>query len=89
MRQETEQDFDYILREDRSVLELLDCDYTFLNERLARYYGMTNVFGEEMRRVHAAAGQPARRNLDAGHRAGGDFQSDPDLARQARGVHPR
>jgi hypothetical protein len=51
MRQETEQDFDYILREDRSVLELLDCDYTFLNERLARYYGLTNVVGEEMRRV--------------------------------------
>jgi hypothetical protein len=51
MRQETEQDFDYILREDRSVLELLDSDYTFLNERLARYYGLTNVIGEEMRRV--------------------------------------
>jgi Protein of unknown function (DUF1592)/Protein of unknown function (DUF1588)/Protein of unknown function (DUF1587)/Protein of unknown function (DUF1585)/Protein of unknown function (DUF1595)/Planctomycete cytochrome C len=51
MRQETEQDFDYILREDRSVLELLDSDYTFLNERLARFYGLTNVVGEEMRRV--------------------------------------
>jgi hypothetical protein len=51
MRQETEQDFDYVLREDRSVLELLDSDYTFLNERLARFYGLTNVVGEEMRRV--------------------------------------
>lgn len=51
MRQETEQDFDYVLRENRSVLELLDSDYTFLNERLARFYGLTNVVGEEMRRV--------------------------------------
>jgi hypothetical protein len=51
MRQETEQAFDYVLRGDRSVLELLDSDYTFLNERLARFYGLTNVVGEEMRRV--------------------------------------
>src|SRR5205823_10152645 len=45
MRQETELLFARILREDRSVLELLDCDYTFLNERLARHYGMTNITG--------------------------------------------
>ncbi len=51
MRQETEQDFDYILREDRSLLELLDSNYTFVNERLARHYGLTNVVGQEMRRV--------------------------------------
>jgi hypothetical protein len=51
MRAETEQDFNFILREDRSVLELLDCNYTFLNERLARFYGVPDVFGEEMRRV--------------------------------------
>ena len=43
MRQETEKAFDYILREDRSLLELLDSDYTFLNERLARHYGLTNL----------------------------------------------
>lgn len=50
MRQETEKAFDYVLREDRSLLELLDSDYTFLNERLARHYGLTNlnVTGDEM-----------------------------------------
>ncbi len=51
MRQETECVFNYILREDRSLLELLDSNYTFLNERLARHYGITNVVGPEMRRV--------------------------------------
>jgi mono/diheme cytochrome c family protein len=51
MRQETESVFDYVVREDRSLLELLDSDYTFVNERLARYYGITNVVGQEMRRV--------------------------------------
>jgi hypothetical protein len=51
MQQETEDVFDYILREDRSLLELLDSDYTFVNERLARHYGITNVVGQEMRRV--------------------------------------
>jgi mono/diheme cytochrome c family protein len=51
MRQETEKVFDYVLREDRSVLELLDSDYTFLNHRLAMHYGITNVTGDEMRLV--------------------------------------
>ena len=51
MRQETESVFAYLLREDRSLLELLDSDYTFVNEPLARHYGLTNVFGPEMRRV--------------------------------------
>ncbi|MBA3481559.1 MAG: DUF1592 domain-containing protein [Pirellulales bacterium] len=40
-----------ILREDRSVLELLDCDYTLLNERLAAHYGLPPVEGDELRRV--------------------------------------
>jgi hypothetical protein len=53
MRRETEMYFAYVVREDRSVLELLDSDYTFLNERLAKVYGLTNlnVTGSEMRRV--------------------------------------
>jgi len=51
MRQETESVFACIRHEDRSLLELLDSDYTFLNEALARHYGITNVFGPEMRRV--------------------------------------
>jgi hypothetical protein len=51
MRQETEKVFEYILKEDRSLLELLDSDYTFLNERLANHYGVEDVKGNEMRRV--------------------------------------
>jgi hypothetical protein len=58
MRQETEKVFDYILKEDRSLLELLDSDYTFLNERLARHYGVENVTGNEMRRVSLPPDSP-------------------------------
>jgi mono/diheme cytochrome c family protein len=48
---ETELFFDSIIRENRSVLGLLDADYTFLNERLARHYGIPGVYGERFRRV--------------------------------------
>jgi hypothetical protein len=51
MRSETEMYFDYVLKEDRSVLELIDSDYTFLNERLASHYGVPGVTGETMRKV--------------------------------------
>jgi hypothetical protein len=53
LRRETEMAFAHVLRGDRSALELIDCDYTFLNERLANHYGLTNlnVTGNEMRRV--------------------------------------
>jgi len=53
LREETEKCVGYIVREDRSVLELINSDYTFLNEKLARHYGLTNlnVTGSEMRRV--------------------------------------
>ncbi|WP_296461723.1 DUF1592 domain-containing protein [Rubinisphaera sp.] len=50
-RQETELFFESILREDRSVLELLKSDYTFLNERLAKHYGIPHVFGTRFRKV--------------------------------------
>jgi mono/diheme cytochrome c family protein len=50
-RQETELFFDSVLREDRSVLDLIRADYTFLNERLARHYGIPNVHGSRFRRV--------------------------------------
>ena len=49
--QETELFFASIVREDRSVLDLLDADYTYLNERLARHYGIPGVHGERFRRV--------------------------------------
>jgi hypothetical protein len=50
-RDETELFFDSILREDRSVRTFLRADYTFLNERLARHYGIPNVYGTRVRRV--------------------------------------
>ncbi len=48
---ETELFFDSLIREDRSVLDLLTADYTFVNERLATHYGIPNVLGNEFRRV--------------------------------------
>ncbi len=51
MRRETELFIDNLVRNDGSVLELLDAKYTFLNERLARFYGIPDVMGPEFRRV--------------------------------------
>jgi hypothetical protein len=51
LKQEAEAYFDYVARGDRSILELLTSDYTFLNETLAKYYGITNVAGPSMRLV--------------------------------------
>jgi hypothetical protein len=50
-RRETELFFDSVLREDRSILTLLKADYTFLNERLAKHYGIPNIYGGHYRRV--------------------------------------
>ena len=61
MRQETELFFESIVREDRSVLDLLKADYTYLNERLAKHYGIPHVYGSHFRRVA----------LDEGSRRGG------------------
>jgi mono/diheme cytochrome c family protein len=60
-RRETELLFAHILRENRSVLELLSADYTFVNERLARHYGIPGVYGSRFRRV--ALTDPNRRGL--------------------------
>jgi hypothetical protein len=51
MVRETELFFDHLVREDRSLFELLGADYTFVNERLARHYDIAGVTGEEFRRV--------------------------------------
>ena len=58
MRRETELYFAHILREDRSLLELIESDYTFLNEKLAGHYGITGVTGPAMRRVMLPADSP-------------------------------
>ena len=50
-RQETELFIDSVLKEDRSVLDLLDAKYTFLNERLAKHYGIAGIYGSRFRRV--------------------------------------
>ncbi|HZV01446.1 MAG TPA: DUF1592 domain-containing protein, partial [Planctomycetota bacterium] len=59
-RSETEHLFETILREDRPVRDLVDADFTFVNERLARHYGIEGVSGAEMQRVPAP---PERRGL--------------------------
>jgi len=51
MRQETERFVEHIFKEDRGVLEFLDADYTFLNERLAKHYGIEGVSGDDFRLV--------------------------------------
>jgi hypothetical protein len=65
-RRETELLFGSIIREDRSLLTLLDADYTFLDERLARHYGVPGVFGSYFRRVPLAADSPRRGLLGQG-----------------------
>ncbi len=54
-RQETELFFESVVREDRSVLDLLRADYTFLNERLAKHYGIPHINGSRFRRVALGA----------------------------------
>ena len=88
-RRETELFFDSIVREDRSALDLLRADYTFLNERLARHYGIPNVKGSHFRRVDARPGQPARRPARPGQHPDGDVVSRSHLAGGARQVDSR
>jgi hypothetical protein len=54
---------DSIVHEDRPITDLLDANYTFLNERLARHYGVPNVYGSNMRRVELGPEFDARRGL--------------------------
>jgi hypothetical protein len=65
-RRETELFFASVLREDRSVLALLDADYTFVNERVARHYGLPNVKGSHFRRVQLPPASPRRGLLGHG-----------------------
>jgi hypothetical protein len=65
-RRETELFVESVLREDRSALDLLRADYTFLNERLARHYGIPNITGSHFRRVTLPAGNPRRGLLGQG-----------------------
>ena len=51
MREETEKYFAWVMRENRPIIEFIESDYTFVNEDLAKYYGVPDVQGEQMRRV--------------------------------------
>ena len=90
-RRETELFFDSIMREDRNVVDLLTADYTFVNERLARHYGIPNIYGSQFRRVtlRPGAGLPARAARQ-GQLPRGDLDAElPDVAGQARRVGAR
>ena len=63
---ETELFFESIMRENRSVVDLLDADYTYLNERLAKHYGISGIFGERFRRVSLPPDSPRRGLLGKG-----------------------
>ena len=65
-RRETELLFSAVIREDRSILELLDGDYTHVNERLALHYGIVGVRGSYMRRVELGEDSPRRGLLGHG-----------------------
>ena len=65
-QRETEMVFQAVIREDRSVIDLLDADFTFVDERLARHYGIPNVHDSRMRRVQLGADNPRRGLLGHG-----------------------
>src|SRR5256885_14652982 len=60
-RRETELLFQSVIKENRSVLDLLNADYTFLNERLAKHYGVPNIYSADFRRVTWGPGLENRR----------------------------
>jgi hypothetical protein len=62
-RREVELFFASIIQEDRSVTDLLTADYTFVNERLARHYGIPDIYGPQFRRVQLGPDQDMRRGL--------------------------
>ena len=64
-RQETEQFFNYIVQNDQPVTDFLTADYTFVNERLAKHYGLTGVAGKEFKKV-SLAGSPRQGLLTQG-----------------------
>jgi mono/diheme cytochrome c family protein len=66
LQRETELLFRTVMREDRSVIDFLDADYTFVDERLARHYGIPDIRGSRMRRIQLDAEDPRRGLLGQG-----------------------
>ena len=85
-QRETELFVGSTIREDRSVVDLLNADYTFVNERLARHYGIPGIYGSRFRRVTLPNPRSARRTARRGRAAGDDVVSRPDVAGAARQV---
>jgi hypothetical protein len=63
MRREVEMLFDSIRTEDRSIVDLLTADYTFVNERLAKHYGVPNIYGSRFRRITLGPDMDMRKGL--------------------------
>ena len=88
MIRETELFFGAVMRGDSSILDFIDADFTYLNERLARHYGISGVKGEQFRRVKLKGRQRGRAG-HAGEHLDGDVKPDADLAGQAGKVGAR
>jgi len=86
-RRETEMLFGYILREDHSVLELLNADYTFVNERLAKHYGIPGVYGTRFRKVAVTDPNRPRPARPRQHSLA-DVGGHQNVARVSRQVRP-
>ncbi len=80
---ETEMFFGSVVNEDRNVLDLLNGDYTFVNERLARHYGIPDVYGPRFRRV-TLTDDRSPRVIGAGKRPDRHVVCHPHFARAAR-----
>ena len=63
LRRETEMLFESVMREDRNILDFLAADYTFINDRLGRHYGIPNIYGSQFRRVTLGPEFDYRRGL--------------------------
>ena len=83
MQRETELFFESIVRENRSALELLTANYTFLNERLAKHYGIPDIYGSQFRRVSLDDPEP-RRIAGASESTDGDLASESNIRGAAR-----
>ncbi len=89
MRRETELFLDSIIRNDRSILELLDAHVQLLNERLARFYGVAGVSGPEFRRVDMSQTAARRRHPGPCQPAHRDFLLHPNLSSAPRQMDSR
>ena len=86
-QRETELFFGSVMREDRSVVDLINADYTFVNERLAKHYGIPNVYGNQFRKVTIPDATP--RPAGARQRADGVLDTESHLAGVARQMGSR